>query len=103
MSAHTFTCNFGNGISCTATFSRPTGATLAVHDMEWTRKPTPQEYPMLAAQYRHWINGVREQLATQWGITMLAALCVEEGRTEMWKFVPNQPAELLHVAPFNLP
>ncbi len=104
MKAHVYHMDFGNGITCTATFEKPPAKGKGcVHGMEWSRKPNPEEYKRIAPQYAQWITGVREELATRWNMSMIALLNAECDRTEIWKFVPNQPAELLEILSCNLP
>jgi len=102
MSAQTYRMDFGKGLTCTATFAPPERGKTYVQDMEWSRRPTRNEYKRIAPQYRTWINGVRADLSTRWGLTMLAVLNAEPNLTEVWKFAPNQPPELLKTVPCNL-
>lgn len=103
MSAQTYRMDFGKGLTCAVTFSPPEPGKAYIHGMAWSRRPTRNEYKRIAPQYREWINGVRADLSTRWGLTMLALLNAEPNLTEVWKFAPNTPPELLETIPCNLP
>lgn len=104
MNDHTYRGDFGNGLVCTVTFDKPpVKGHFEVMPIEWSRKPTREELDGgVGARYVKWINGIREELATRWNMTFIAAVNAEKNRTEMWGFKPNQPATLLKVLPCNI-
>lgn len=86
-STQTFTCNFGNGVSCRAVIDMSQfqpGATrhLAI---EWTGRPTPS----VLKPYREWMLGVQQAVSNLSAQKIAYAFLLSGGKTEIWIFEPG--------------
>jgi len=90
----TFTCNFGNGISCTIKVSDtpPEKGKNHIQKMEWTKKPNIKK---IIRKYINWMNSVNQQLSNEWGVTLLHIFTKPNQEIEAWGYEPNKAPKLI--------
>lgn len=82
-----FSCDFGNGISCTirADMEKLRNKAQDFQTHEWSSKPTPTMFPA----YCQWMHSVNCQLADAVPGKFLYALKLLDGSFEMWLYEPG--------------
>jgi hypothetical protein len=90
MNELTFTHTFGDGSVCTVKVAdtRPDPNIELCLEFDWSRFDPK---PALFSEYRQWILGVTEELATRWNASVMYVL-----REEVWGVEPGEPAKLLN-------
>ena len=89
----TFTCQFGSGTSCTVqvTDDIPPQGTAHIQNVEWTGTPSPK----LLRPYIGWMNSVNQQLANQWGASLMHMFMVAPAKAEVWIYKPGEKPQLV--------
>jgi len=95
---HTFTCNFGNGVSVkTHIPSIPPNNPIQFNPtIEWKGKPNCRKH---FRPYITWMNQVMQQTADTWGQKILRGYHNERGAIEFWSYEPGKIPKLLKTSP----
>lgn len=91
---HTFTCNFGRGVSVKTHIPPvpPNNPSLFNPMVEWTGKPKRKKH---FRPYIAWMNQVMQQTADSWGQMILRGYHNEKGVIEFWSYEPGKSPQLL--------
>lgn len=98
MPKQTFVCDFGDGLTCTTivNFTRSFQGRSPVVKIDWSRKPTANEFPAVLPRYRNWMHGVLQAGVDRTSKGMLYALQIDRDGWEIWVYGPNENPELIN-------
>lgn len=85
----TFRCRFKGGAICTIAVSdkQPPPGQAHIQKVEWSgTKPTRKVF----RPYIEWMNSINQQLADEWGATIMHVFLLTPTTPETWTYEPGQ-------------